>query len=72
MPSWKELKRFCEKDGWDLYKQTDHWYYQKQMPDGTVKRTKVSMSNKEIGYNLWREIRNKQLQVTQDYFNKHI
>lgn len=19
MPSWKELKRFCDRDGWELY-----------------------------------------------------
>lgn len=39
MPSWSDLKRFCERDGWELYKQTDHYYYQKLMPDGTLKRT---------------------------------
>ena len=22
MPKWKDLKRFCEKDGWELYKDT--------------------------------------------------
>jgi hypothetical protein len=25
MPSWKELKRFCDRDQWDLYKDTDHF-----------------------------------------------
>ena len=20
MPSWRDLKRFCDKDGWELYK----------------------------------------------------
>lgn len=25
MPRWKELKRFCERDGWELYKDTDHY-----------------------------------------------
>ncbi|HNR05102.1 MAG TPA: type II toxin-antitoxin system HicA family toxin, partial [Bacillota bacterium] len=29
MPSWKELKRFCENDGWELYKTTDHYFYRK-------------------------------------------
>lgn len=24
MPRWKDLKRFCENDGWELYKSTDH------------------------------------------------
>jgi hypothetical protein len=34
MPRWKELKRFCERDGWELYKDTDHYYYRKILPDG--------------------------------------
>lgn len=42
MPKWKELKRFCERDDWELYKVTDHYFYQKEMLDGTIKRTKVS------------------------------
>lgn len=71
MPSWRDLQRFCERDGWELYKQkSDHWYYQKLMPDGALKRTKVSMGTGEIHKNLWLEIRKKQLQVTQEYFNK--
>jgi len=70
MPSWNDLKRFCERDGWELYKQTDYYFYQKLMPDGTLKRTKLSMSTSEIKHNLWREIRKKQLQVTQEYFNE--
>ena len=72
MPKWKELKRFCENDKWDLYKDTDQYFYQKIMPDGTVKRTKVSKGSGEIHYNLWRQILNKQLQVSQEYFNDHI
>ncbi len=70
MPNWKDLKRFCDRDGWEIYKQTDHWYYHKIMPDGQVKRTKVSMGTGEIKKNLWRQIREKQLQVSQEYFNK--
>ncbi len=29
MPKWKELKRFCDRDGWELYKDTDHYFYRK-------------------------------------------
>ena len=25
MPSWNELKRFCDNDGWELYKDTGHF-----------------------------------------------
>ena len=72
MPGWKELRRFCENDGWTLYKSTYHYYYQKIMSDGSVKRTKVSRGSGEIHHHLWRQILNKQLQVTQEYFNDHI
>ena len=42
MPNWRELKRFCDRDGWELYKDTDHWFYRKRLDDGTVLYTKVS------------------------------
>ncbi len=42
MPSWKDLKRFCEHDGWELYKQTDHYYFRKRDADGNIRLTKVS------------------------------
>lgn len=31
MPRWKELKRFCERDGWELYKDTDHYFFGKSI-----------------------------------------
>ena len=71
MPSWKELKRFCENDGWELYKTTDHYFYRKDSADGTPRFTKVSKGTGEIGRNLWREILNRQLQVTIEYFNRN-
>lgn len=72
MPSWKDLKRFCDRDGWELYKNTDHYYYRKIDEDGNIKFTKVSRGSGEIGTYLWREILRKQLKVTQEYFNKTI
>ena len=72
MPTWKELKRFCERDGWELYKNTDHYFYRKIESNGNIKRTKVSRGSSEIHHNLWREILRKQLQVSEDYFNKTI
>jgi hypothetical protein len=70
MPTWKELKKFCEKYDWELYKTTDHFFFRKYMSEGILKRTKVSMSSKEIPKFLWKNILDKQLQVTQEYFNK--
>lgn len=72
MPKWSELKRFCEKDGWELYKNTDHYFYRKFMPDGQIKMTKVSHGSGEIKKHLWQEILKKQLQVTQEEFNSKI
>jgi hypothetical protein len=72
MPSWKELKRFCEQDGWELYKQTDHFFYRKAEANGNIKKTKVSMGSGEIKGHMWKEILKKQLQVSEDYFNRMI
>ncbi len=72
MPSWKDLKRFCENDGWELYKETDHFYYRKIDNDGSIRRTKVSKGSGEIKYHLWKEILKKQLRVNQEYFNSKI
>ncbi len=72
MPSWKELKRFCESDGWELYKDTDHYYFRKFDDNGNLKRTKVSRGSGEIPKRLWQEILKKQLQVSLEYFNNMI
>ena len=72
MPDWRELKRFCDRDGWELYKNTDHYFYRKVDENGNIKRTKVSRGTGEIKGHLWKEILKKQLQVTEDYFNSII
>ena len=72
MPKWKELKRFCDNDGWECYKVTDHYFYRKRLPDGDILLTKISMGSGEIPSSLWQKIRNRQLQVTQEYFNSKI
>jgi hypothetical protein len=69
MPGWKELKRFCERDGWELYKETDHYYYRKFDDNGNIRRTKVSKGTGEIYGHLWNEILKKQLKVSSEYFN---
>ncbi|HQQ44357.1 MAG TPA: type II toxin-antitoxin system HicA family toxin [Bacillota bacterium] len=72
MPSWKELKRFCENDGWELYKTTDHYFYRKIDALGNIRRTKVSMGSGEIEKNLFRIILKRQLGVTKEYFNNKL
>lgn len=72
MPRWKELKRFCMRDGWELYKDTDHYYYRKRAADGSVRHTKVSKGSGEIHTRMWQEILKRQLMVSQEYFNDKI
>jgi hypothetical protein len=72
VPTWKELKRFCDNDGWKLYKDTDHFFYRKIDEEGNIKRTKVSKGTGNIYGNLWNEILKKQLQVSKEYFNSKI
>ena len=72
MPRWKELKRFCDRDGWELYKETDHYYYRKKLENGDVLYTKVSKGSGEIHPKMCQNIRNHQLKVSQEYFNSRI
>lgn len=72
MPRWRELKRFCDRDGWELYKNTDHYFYRKTDQAGNIKLTKVSKNSGEIHPHMWKEILKKQLQVSQEYFNNKI
>lgn len=52
MPRWKELKRFCDRDGWELYKDTDRYYYRKIDEDGNIRMTKVSKGYQYIASSL--------------------
>ncbi len=63
MPKWRELRRFCENDGWELYKDTDY-YYRKYDECGNLKLTKVSKGSSEIHSGMWNMILKKQLQVS--------
>lgn len=70
-PKFGDLKRYCEKTGWVLIRDTDHWYYEKTMADGRLLRTKVSPAvNKEIPSGLWYKILKKQLQISEEAFWK--
>lgn len=69
MPEWKDLRRFCENDGWELYKDTDHYYFREKDDDGTARKAKASKGSGEIKPGLWKVILKRQLQVTKEYFN---
>jgi hypothetical protein len=72
MPSWRDLKRYCERDDWELYKQTDHFHFRKRLENGDVLYTEVSMGSGQIGGRLWSEILRKQLRTTQEQFNRTV
>ena len=72
MPSWRELRRFCERDDWELIRNTDHYFYRKLNDYGVYRYTKVSKGTGEIDKNLWNIILKQQLQVTKEYFNSKI
>jgi len=70
VPSWKDLRNFCNNDDWELYKETDHYYYRKEDDDGNIRRVKVSRGTGEIYGHLWQDILKRQLKVSKEYFNK--
>lgn len=68
-PTYRELKRYCDKNGWVLIRDSDHWYYEKTLADGTILRTKVSHAlAKEIPKHLWVKILKYQLKITEKEF----
>lgn len=71
-PKFGDLKRYCERDGWVLIRNTDHWYYEKTLLNGNVLQTKVShATHKEIPAHLWKWILKKQLQISEkDFWDK--
>ena len=48
------------------------YFYRKIDADGSIRRTKVSKGSGEIHPAMWKMILKKQLQVTQEYFNRMI
>ena len=72
MPSWRDLRRFCESDDWELFKDTDHYFFRKRDDDGCVRYAKISKGTGEIEKGLWQWILKKQLQVSKEYFNSKI
>ncbi|GAB6085681.1 hypothetical protein [Alkaliphilus crotonatoxidans] len=68
-PKFKDLKKYCDKNGWVMIRNSDHWYYEKVLMDGTVLQTKIShATHKEIPINVWRFILKNQLKITEKEF----
>ncbi|UHA72107.1 type II toxin-antitoxin system HicA family toxin [Paenibacillus sp. 481] len=73
MASWKDLRRFLERDGYKLLRHGSRDdIYIKQLEDGTILRTRVSKSTGEISPGLFAKILKQQLNVTKQYFNSKL
>lgn len=70
MPRWKELKKYLDKNGWELIRSTDHYYYQKVNIDGSTYFTKVSRGSGEISKSTFKYILSHQLHISKEEFNK--
>lgn len=74
-PTYRELKRFCEVEGWEDADARrgrptgDHFRYRLELPNGDVLRTRVSHGNDEIGRDLFKRILPGELQVTEKEFS---
>jgi hypothetical protein len=70
-PKYRDLKKYCDKNGWVVIRNTDHWYYEKVLTDGTVLKTKISHAlQKEIPKKLWKRILKYQLKISEkDFWN---
>ena len=67
IPDKKDVKRFCELDGWEETEaeSPDHYRYRKRLDDGTVLRTKVSHGRGAIcrAPKLWIKVCRHQLKL---------
>jgi hypothetical protein len=68
-PTWRQIERFCGIDGWREVRSSDHAFYEKTLPDGTVLRTHRSFaSRKTMGAGRFKAILRNQLRVSEDDF----
>lgn len=70
MSSWAELRRYARKHGL-LLRVSDHEYYLLTHPlTGERAILKVPLGQGEIPSNLWKRILQRQLQLSQEDFNR--
>lgn len=77
MATFRDLETYVERDGWieepslsrGRRRTGDHRRYTKELPDGTILRTKVSHAlGEEIGTDLFKHILRAQLSVDEPQF----
>jgi hypothetical protein len=66
-PRWGQVRRFCQVQGYRETK-TDHWYYDKVLPDGSSSGTKVSLAadSDDVPPSLWTPVWRRQLRLTSE------
>ena len=68
-PTWAQVERFCVVDGWSEVRRSDHVFFEKVLPDGTVLRTHRSFSSrKTMSPGRFKAILRYQLRVTEEQF----
>lgn len=63
-PKWRDVRRFCEREGFDLFS-SDHDYYDKTFPGGETAATKVSRGadTETLDPGMWRMVWKRQLRL---------
>jgi len=66
-PRWGQVRRFCEVQGYSE-RLTDHYYYDKVLPDGSRSGTKVSLGQdgEELRPGRWQEVWRHQLRLASE------
>ena len=68
-PTWQEIEEFCRRDGWTPVRETNHGFFRKVLPDGTVLETHRSVSDdKMMSPGRFTSILRLQLRVGEDEF----
>lgn len=69
MPTWKDFRRYLERNGWECCRKTKHYYYRKRLNDGDYLFTVCSFGSGEIPRRRWQYILKYELKITQEEFN---
>lgn len=68
-PTWAQVERFCQIDGWREIRRSDHVFFERVLPDGTLLRTHRSFaSRKTMSPGRFKAILRHQLEVTEEQF----
>jgi hypothetical protein len=68
-PSWGEIEKFCQIDGWNFVRSSGHSFYRKVLPSGETLETHTSFSgNKSMSHRVFSVILRTQLKVSRAKF----